>query len=64
MDPLDPDAYRDLVHRALAEDVGTGDITTDATVTHFHGAMRRSRMKCVSSGMLPYQMTRYWPNVR
>lgn len=29
---LDPAAYRDVVRRALAEDVGTGDITTDATV--------------------------------
>jgi len=32
LDPLDPDAYRDLVRRALDEDVGAGDITTDATV--------------------------------
>ena len=30
--PLDPSDYRDIVRRALAEDVGTGDITTDATV--------------------------------
>ena len=37
---------------------------TDATVTHFHGAIRRRRMKYVSSPMLPYQITRYWPNVR
>jgi nicotinate-nucleotide pyrophosphorylase (carboxylating) len=29
---LDPDAYRDLVRHALAEDIGTGDITTDAVV--------------------------------
>src|SRR3954463_6395413 len=34
------------------------------TVTYFQGAMRRQRMKCVSSLKLPYQMTRYWPNVR
>lgn len=27
---LDPDAYRDLVQRALAEDLAGGDITTDA----------------------------------
>ena len=32
MRPLPPDAYRDLVRRALAEDVGAGDVTTDATV--------------------------------
>lgn len=31
-DLLSPDAYRDLVRRALAEDVGTGDVTTRATV--------------------------------
>lgn len=29
---LPPDAFQDLVRRALAEDVGTGDVTTDATV--------------------------------
>ena len=30
--PLDPALYRDIVRRALDEDVGGGDITTDATV--------------------------------
>ena len=30
--PLDPGEYRDLVWRAVAEDLGSGDITTDATV--------------------------------
>jgi nicotinate-nucleotide pyrophosphorylase (carboxylating) len=30
--PLDPSEYRDIVRRALDEDVGDGDITTDATV--------------------------------
>jgi nicotinate-nucleotide pyrophosphorylase (carboxylating) len=30
--PLDPAAYCDIVRRALDEDVGRGDITTDATV--------------------------------
>ncbi len=30
--PLDPAVYRDLVRRALAEDVGAGDVTTTATV--------------------------------
>ena len=29
---LPPEAYQDLVRRALAEDVGAGDVTTDATV--------------------------------
>ncbi|HKB12624.1 MAG TPA: carboxylating nicotinate-nucleotide diphosphorylase [Vicinamibacterales bacterium] len=32
MEPLHPSSYRDLVRRALAEDVGAGDVTTDATV--------------------------------
>jgi len=31
-EPLDPAAYRDLVRRALAEDVGAGDVTTEAIV--------------------------------
>lgn len=30
--PLDPAEYADLVRRALDEDVGRGDVTTDATV--------------------------------
>jgi nicotinate-nucleotide pyrophosphorylase (carboxylating) len=32
VEPLDPALYRDIVRRALDEDVGDGDITTDATV--------------------------------
>ena len=32
MEPLDPAQYRDIVRRALEEDVRDGDITTDATV--------------------------------
>ena len=32
MKRLDPAAYRDLVRRALDEDLGAGDVTTDATV--------------------------------
>jgi nicotinate-nucleotide pyrophosphorylase (carboxylating) len=31
-EPLEPEFYRDLVRRALAEDVGSGDITTQAIV--------------------------------
>jgi nicotinate-nucleotide pyrophosphorylase (carboxylating) len=30
--PLDPESYRDIVRRALAEDLGAGDVTTAATV--------------------------------
>jgi nicotinate-nucleotide pyrophosphorylase (carboxylating) len=32
MEPLSPDVYRNLVARALAEDIGTGDVTSSATV--------------------------------
>ena len=32
MPRLPPEAYHDIVRRALAEDVGTGDVTTEATV--------------------------------
>jgi len=32
VDPLDPSLYRDIVRRALEEDLGAGDITTEATV--------------------------------
>lgn len=31
--PLGPSQYRDLVRRALEEDLGPGDVTTEATVT-------------------------------
>jgi len=31
-EPLDPGLYREIVRRALAEDLGWGDVTTDATV--------------------------------
>src|SRR4051812_39573285 len=30
--PIDPEQYRDIVGRALHEDIGAGDITTDAIV--------------------------------
>lgn len=32
MTPLDPAQYREIVRRALDEDVGAGDVTTEATV--------------------------------
>jgi nicotinate-nucleotide pyrophosphorylase (carboxylating) len=32
MKPLRPEGYRDIVRRALDEDLGSGDLTTDATV--------------------------------
>lgn len=33
MRPLPPELYQDIVRRALEEDVGSGDVTTEATVT-------------------------------
>jgi nicotinate-nucleotide pyrophosphorylase len=30
-EPLDPALYREAVRRALAEDLGWGDVTTEAT---------------------------------
>jgi nicotinate-nucleotide pyrophosphorylase (carboxylating) len=51
--PLDPAAYRDIVRRALEEDVGTGDVTTGAIV----GADVRARgvflvkADCVLAGL-------------
>ena len=32
LEPLNPSEYRDIVRRALAEDIGAGDVTTLATV--------------------------------
>jgi len=50
---LDPSAYRDLVRRALEEDVRDGDVTTDATVTA--GAVARgaflAKSDCVVAGL-------------
>jgi nicotinate-nucleotide pyrophosphorylase (carboxylating) len=48
--PLDPSAYRDVVRRALAEDVGAGDITTEATVLAAQQARGTFLMK--SDGVL------------
>ncbi len=41
--PLPPEAYRDLVRRALAEDVGAGDATSAATVPAGAARARRDR---------------------
>jgi len=51
--PLAPESYRDLVARALAEDIGTGDITTASTVD---GAQRArgvllAKSRCVIAGL-------------
>jgi len=53
IDPLDPGLYRDIVRRALDEDVGSGDVTTAATVL----ATQRARgvflvkAECVIAGL-------------
>ncbi len=52
-DPLGPDLYVDLVRRALAEDIGAGDVTTRATVPA-HSRARASlvaRQSCVVAGL-------------
>jgi nicotinate-nucleotide pyrophosphorylase (carboxylating) len=53
LEPLNPDLYRDVVRRALMEDVGAGDLTTRFTV----GAEQRARgvilakSRCVLAGL-------------
>jgi nicotinate-nucleotide pyrophosphorylase (carboxylating) len=51
--PLDPAIYRDLVRRALAEDVGSGDVTTAATVAPGQRAVGALLVKspCVLAGL-------------
>jgi len=51
--PLDPAVYRDLVRRAIDEDVGAGDITTDATVAPEARArgMFLAKAGCVVAGL-------------
>jgi len=53
MRPPPPDAWRDIVARALAEDVGSGDVTTDATVDAGQQAAGIFLVKapCVSAGI-------------
>jgi nicotinate-nucleotide pyrophosphorylase (carboxylating) len=52
-EPLPASAYRDVVARALAEDIGPGDVTSDAVVPHTvraHGLVR-ARQTCVVAGL-------------
>ena len=53
LEPLAPDSYRDLVRRALAEDVGSGDVTTKATVDdrHHARAVLLVKSRCVIAGL-------------
>ncbi len=45
-EPLDPGAYRELVRRALAEDVGWGDVTTEAVIDPAQKARAVILVKC------------------
>jgi nicotinate-nucleotide pyrophosphorylase (carboxylating) len=51
--PLDPDLYREIVRRALAEDLGWGDVTTEATVPPDLRARGTivARQPCVIAGL-------------
>jgi nicotinate-nucleotide pyrophosphorylase (carboxylating) len=51
--PLDPALYREIVRRALAEDLGWGDVTTEATVPpelRAHGVIL-AKSPCVIAGL-------------
>src|SRR3954463_3476982 len=51
--PLDPAVYREIVRRALAEDLGWGDVTTEATVPaelHARGIIL-AKSPCVIAGL-------------
>ncbi|HET7218060.1 MAG TPA: carboxylating nicotinate-nucleotide diphosphorylase [Vicinamibacterales bacterium] len=52
-EPLDPSMYRGIVRRALAEDLGWGDVTTEATVdasVRGHGVIL-AKSACVLAGL-------------
>ena len=52
-EPLDPDVYRETVRRALAEDVGRGDVTTDGVIERDQQAraVMLSKSSCVVAGL-------------
>ena len=51
--PLDKGAYRELVRRALAEDMGWGDVTTEAIVDESQRGVGRllAKQRCVVAGL-------------
>jgi nicotinate-nucleotide pyrophosphorylase (carboxylating) len=51
--PLEPGAYREIVRRALAEDLGWGDVTTDGTINARQRAtgVLLSKSNCVMAGL-------------
>ena len=52
-EPLDPGAYRELVRRALAEDFGWGDITTETIIERGQRAkgVLLAKSRCVVAGL-------------
>ena len=52
-EPLDPGSYRDLVRRALAEDFGWGDITTESSIPRDQRARAvvLAKSHCVLAGL-------------
>jgi nicotinate-nucleotide pyrophosphorylase (carboxylating) len=52
-EPLDPGVYRELVRRALAEDFGWGDVTTEAVVSREQRgrAVIMAKSRCVIAGL-------------
>jgi nicotinate-nucleotide pyrophosphorylase (carboxylating) len=52
-EPLDPGLYREPVRRALAEDLGWGDVTTEATVPASQAArgVILAKCRCVIAGL-------------
>ena len=52
-EPLEPGLYRELVRRALAEDLGWGDVTTEAVITRTQKAraVLLAKSPCVLAGL-------------
>src|SRR5262245_21191863 len=52
-EPLDPGAYREIVRRALAEDFGWGDVTTEGTIDIHQKAraIMLAKSPCVIAGL-------------
>jgi nicotinate-nucleotide pyrophosphorylase (carboxylating) len=52
-EPLDPGVYRELVRRALAEDFGWGDVTTEAIVDRTQKArgVITAKSRCIVAGI-------------
>jgi nicotinate-nucleotide pyrophosphorylase (carboxylating) len=53
LEPLDKAVYRELVRRALAEDLGWGDMTTEATIEEGQRGIGRflAKERCVVAGL-------------